>query len=247
MRTLALLALSLALAFPSASAGYLVNVEIGGPTLAFGGNVFGGSGDTVDVGVANAQCSDEADVVDVGVANQEGMGGRECGYRCEHTRGEDPVAAESTILHPEADETPARCGDGSDTVDVGLLNREGSRGEEPVCDEMGCQEPQPVGDERDAVDAGLLNDELGDDDDGADAGVLNCESSDRRDAVDVGLLNAEWDDRGDTFDLSLLNTEWPEGGDANGLKVGGARVLPIEAACGLVVRVDPGLVLPRLL
>ena len=226
---------------PAASAtGYLINIEIGGPTFAFGSNVFGGSGDTLDVGVGNSQCSDEADVVDVGIANREGMGSWECGDRCEHNHGEDPITPVlgQGILQPEADETPARCSDESDTVDVGVLNNEGGMGKF-YCDETGCYEGQYTGDEKDATDVGVLNNEMGDDDDGNDAGVLNCETNDRRDSTDIGILNREWDDRWDTFDLSILNTEWPEGGDANGLAVGGIGIA-FEVACGAQIRLPVG-------
>lgn len=226
MRTLFAFLIASLMTIPGASAtGYLINVEIGGPTFAFGANIFGGSGDTLDVGLFNTQCSDEADVVDVGVLNREGTGADECfdDRGCQHNDGKDPLGPllGQSFLQGDGSDTPAECGDGDDTVDVGVLNAEGHRSHEPTCDpEWGCYEGW-TGDERDATDAGVLNNEMGDDDDGNDLGVVNCEEMDRRDSTDVGVLNREWEDRWDTFDLSILNSEFPEGGDTNGLAIGG--------------------------
>lgn len=226
MRTFATLVLaSLVIATPAASAtGYLVNIGIGGSSWTFGSNVFGGSGDTLDIGLFNEQCTDEADVVDIGIANSEGARSSRCwdAKECQHDQGEDPFGpiTDRKLVGSEADETSARCSDESDTVDVGVLNQEGAYGD-GYCDGTRCYEPGPTGDETDATDVGVLNTETGDDDDGNDAGVLNCEWNDRRDSTDVGVLNREENDQDDTFDLSVLNDESPEGGDANGLDVGG--------------------------
>lgn len=235
------LLVSFLIALPSASAtGHLVNLGIGSSQFTFGANAFGGSGDTLDVGLFNEQCSDEADVVDVGVANREGMGSDACRARgCQHEQGRDPIGPilEQSFFRPEADETPARCSDGEDTVDVGVLNQEGGWAYDPRCDEYGCEEWDATGDERDATDVGVLNQEFGDDEDGNDAGVVNCEWDDGRDATDVGVVNFEQGDRDDTFDLSVLNTEVNEGGDANGLNVGGGS-LGLGFDC---LRIDVGL------
>ena len=250
---LALVTLTIA---PAASAtGYLVNWNGSG----FGANVFGGQGDTLDVGLFNYQCTDEDDVVDVGVANREGDAS--CGYYdpysgkyvgCEPDEGRDPIQGVSSnglLGDPATHPHDPHCSDDGDTVDVGLLNREGGyqfgghQGEQCYPQQRYEWDPSDpwneptvtyAGDVEDAVDVGVLNVECGDDDDANDVGVLNCEWLDRDDGNDLGLLNWEfWDDSSDTFDLSLINSETIDGPDRNGLNLlpGGLGLF----LCGLVI------------
>lgn len=228
--TFALLAAAM-LFVPAVSAtGYLVNIEAG-LSFKFGSNIFGGQGDTLDVGVLNHQCSDEDDFVDVGVFNREGdLSCNPTGGRCEAEEGEKPfdialpfLSADPTDTHPH----DPHCSDDGDTVDVGVFNQEGGFGREcPTQDEPGF-EPHPddpffKGDEDDAVDVGVVNEECNDDLDANDVGVINCEWDDSNDGIDVGLWNLEWlDDSGDTFDLSLFNAEGIDGPDQNGLDLTG--------------------------
>lgn len=217
MRVLpALLLATLVMLAPAASAtGYLLNVGIGNSSLTYGANAFGGSGDTLDVGLFNRQCSDEADVVDVGVINQEGADG--CDPReCYHNEGGDPLAPIGFAgpHQPTGSPTEARCSDDSDTVDVGVLNQEGAYTD--WCDHEWCVQ-NDGGDAEDATDVGVGNNEWNDASDGNDAGVLNCETIDTNDSTDVGIVNREWIDDGDTFDVSVLSWQWTNNGDANGI------------------------------
>lgn len=235
MRTLVALLLVLSLVPYATAAGYLVNVGVGSNTIQYGVNPFGGSGDAVDVGVANAQCSDEADVVDVGVLNREG--GSACGGepRCEHGQGFDPLATylANTLVDPSGEPTAANCTDDGDTLDVSVLSTEGGASYE--CKEKECNETY-AGDAHDATDVTVGGLEYGDEGDGNDVGILDCEYNDEGDATDVGVLNSEWYDRADTFDLGILNTETDDTGDLNGLDLGGG---PAGAAVGCaIVHVD---------
>lgn len=233
MRTLLALA-TLALLPTAAATGYLVNVGIGSSTIQYGINPFGGSGDALDVGLFNAQCSDEADVVDVGVMNAEGRSACSEWERCEQTQGSDPLGPVATrLIEPSGEPTPARCTDDGDTVDVSILSTEGGATYE--CPEKQCYEAY-AGDANDATDISVGGVEYGDQDDGNDVGVLNCEWLDESDSTDLGVLNQEWYDASDTFDLGILNVETNDQGDLNGLNVGGASA-GIALECH-VVRID---------
>lgn len=231
------------LLLPAASAtGYLVNADTGLVTVQHGSNVFGGAGDTVDVGYGNHQCSDEDDVVDVGIQNREGD--QACRWNSDqgcqtdednHTRiavhplGIDHTFEQDTIP-PEIvpyfigtdDERRSHCSDDGDTVDVGVANDEGGYGEHGSFEEcywmyqQGADEEFEGGDERDAVDVGVLNRECADGGDAVDAGILNCEVLDESDGIDLGVGNLELEDSDDTFDLSLLSVELNDGPDGNG-------------------------------
>ena len=219
---------------PTASAaGHLVNIGVGSNSLTLGANVFGGSGDTLDVGVANAQCSDEADVVDVGVANTEGGFACQPGEECRHSEGVDPLTRIlATPVGTGGEPTEASCTDDSDAVDISVLSTEGTSNY--TCGEQECWESFE-GDANDATDVTIGGVEYGDTDDGNDVGVLNCEYFDWSDSTDVGVLNREWYDMGDAFDLSILGLETPEGGDANGLDVGGGFGIALDCQ---IVRID---------
>lgn len=256
---------------PAASAtGWLVNFEDNIVTFSsfkFGSNVFGGQGDTVDVGLANYQCSDEEDVVDVGVWNREGD--TNCAYQygeCPTEEGEDPIgtpAIRGLLGDPATHPHDPHCSDDGDTVDAGVFNDEGSPSpfycdpRDPYCN------AETSGDEEDGVDAGVLNREWNDDDDANDVGVLNCEWFDSHDGNDVGVLNLEYvdyddgidvgllnyealADGSDTFDASLLNAEDADGPDANGVNVL-QGVLGLQFGCGFDVRPPGGPVKPGLL
>ena len=223
-----------ALAAPAASAtGWLINYE--GPVLGsfkFGSNLFGGQGDTLDVGWGNRQCSDEDDVVDIGIQNREGdeacmwedPTGEQGGCKADEGEG---IAVLSLIGATDTHPHEPHCTDDGDTVDIGIMNREGGFHDEQ-CRTWWDPETEPhpqeqqwfSGDRDDAVDVGVLNHECNDDEDAVDVGVLNCELSDRNDGVDVGVLNREdVVDRGDTFDLSVANAETFDGPDQNGLNL----------------------------
>ncbi|HEX2021141.1 MAG TPA: hypothetical protein VHH36_00385 [Candidatus Thermoplasmatota archaeon] len=204
----------------AAATGHLVNVNVL-VTLQFGVNVFGGSGDTVDVSAFNQQCNDSDDVVDVSLLNSEGQQfGCANPNGCNADQGSDatgltPLIAALLGNNPFAPGS-TDCTDDGDTVDVGLLNSEGSFG-------SGCVAPDGTfsqcGDQEDAVDVGVINNEIYDDDDANDVGVLNCEFMDYDDGNDVGLLNHEEGDASDTFDASLVNNEGGDTPDRNGLNV----------------------------
>lgn len=236
--------------------GWLVNVEVGaGPGIGVksGTNVFGGQGDTVDVGVFNHQCSDEDDVADVGVANREGDS--ECaasGQGCQATSASGtvvtvgggpvifiPTPGLPTIGPDTYHSHDPHCSDDGDTVDVGLANHEGGFGGQwgEACDEQvqyesddGTTSETYGGDEGDAVDVGVANRECVDNEDAVDAGVFNCEWRDLDDGIDVGLANLEEvEDGGDTFDASTFNTETRDAVDNNGYNLGPG--IPLYQLC----------------
>ena len=262
LSTIGLLATACLLA-PTASAvpGYLVNINGSG----LGTNIFGGTGDTIDIGLFNHQCSDENDFLDVGVANREGDA--QCAYQtqkgCDTEDPGDPrldqlfqaiddtigdIVVATKLIEPSGDpDADKHCSDDGDTIDVGLLNEEGSGDTVDACraspyyDEWGAYQPdaQYGGDFEDGVDAGLLNTEYCDDDDADDVGVLNCEYSDFDDGIDVGVLNNEYiDDSSDTFDLSLLNFETMDGPDRNGLDVL-SNMFGLQACFRIAGPIDP--------
>lgn len=195
------------MAAPFASAtGALLRVGVGSQEASFGSNVFGGAGDTVDIGVMNAQCSDAGDFVDVGIANQEGgfaCPGRECKPE---TRGKTLADLfESDLDAGSADERADSCGDENDTIDIGVLNEEGN----PWTEEGG--------DDGDGVDVSIGSNEYGDDEDAVDIGVLHCEYRDRHDGFDVGVWGIEYQDHGDTFDVSFMVLESDDHDDGNAI------------------------------
>ncbi len=237
---------ALSVAAPAQATGWLVHVEAGGWFVHYGTNPTGTTGDFLDVGILNYQCSDEQDVIDVSVLNTEGGGS--CGWgQCASDSagdgdaflpilgpvalGPDPIQlAPVPLFEPE----PAACSDNADIVDVGILNDEGHfKGDYRT----GCEQGRwgkPGTDLRDFVDVGILNRECQDRQDFLDVGLANCEYDDRFDTVDLAYANFEDLDHGDAFDFSAFNLETVEDPpSATNVYVGP----PAPIGCGLDV--DP--------
>ncbi len=235
---------ALVAAAPAQATGWLVHVEASGYFVHYGTNPTGTTGDFIDIGIQNWQCSDEQDVIDVSVANAEGVGS--CGWRRKCTSEPsgasgaflpvlgsvalgslDPAIETDLGLAPE----PETCSDNADVVDVGILNEEGHfKGTY----QEGCVYPwwwpNPGTDQRDVVDVGILNRECQDRQDFLDVGIANCEYDDRVDTIDLAVANFEYLDTGDLFDFAVSNLEIVEDPpSATNINVGAPAPVP----CGL--------------